>query len=42
MPFTKIRGTNKFRSPSGRIWTKKQIQLYYTTKGFTIKPRKKR
>jgi hypothetical protein len=30
MPFEKI-GPNKFKSPSGRIYTKKQVQLYYAT-----------
>jgi len=33
MPFEKI-GPNKFKSPSGRIYTKKQVQLYYATNGF--------
>ena len=33
MPFQKI-GPNKFKSPSGRIYTKKQVQLYYATNGF--------
>ena len=45
MPFTKIRsGKNKgkYRSPSGRIWTKKQIALYYVTGGFKKKPRGKK
>ena len=45
MPFTKIRsGKNrgKYRSPSGRKWTKKQIALYYATGGFKKKPRRKR
>lgn len=39
MPFKKI-GKNKYKSPSGRIFTKKQVALYYATKGFTIKPKK--
>ena len=36
MPFEKI-GPNKFKSPSGRIYTKKQVQLYYATNGFKRK-----
>ena len=36
MPFEKI-GPNKFKSPSGRIYTKKQVQLYYATNGFRRK-----
>ena len=28
MPFKKV-GKNKFRSPSGRIWTGKQVKAYY-------------
>ncbi len=40
MPFKKI-GPNKYKSPSGRKWTKKQVALYYATDGFT-KPAKKR
>ncbi len=41
MPFKKI-GPNKYVSPSGRKWTKKQIDLYYATNGFKKKPKKKR
>ena len=33
MPFTKI-GKNKNISPSGRIFTDKQVKLYYATNGF--------
>ena len=36
MPFQKI-GPNKFKSPSGRIYKKKQVQLYYATNGFKRK-----
>lgn len=32
MPFTKI-GVNRFRSPSGRIFTRKQVRLYYARGG---------
>ena len=34
MPFRKIKG-GKYKSPSGRTFTKKQVQLYYATNGFT-------
>jgi hypothetical protein len=33
MPFTKV-GNNKYTSPSGRKFTKKQVMLYYATDGF--------
>jgi hypothetical protein len=39
VPFRKI-GKNKYKSPSGRTWTTKQVRLYYATKGFTKKPKK--
>ena len=32
MPFKKI-GRNKFRSPSGRVFTRKQVRLYYARGG---------
>lgn len=41
MPFKKI-GPNKYRSPSGRKFTKKQVQMYYATNGFKKKTRRKR
>lgn len=40
MPFKKV-GSNKYVSPSGRKWTKKQVELYYATDGFKRRPRKK-
>lgn len=40
MPFKKV--NNKYVSPSGRKYTKKQVKLYYATKGFTKKPRTKK
>lgn len=40
MPFTK-EGPNAYRSPSGRKFTKRQVQAYYATKGFK-KPVKKK
>lgn len=45
MPFKAItsgKHRGKFRSPSGRIFTKKQVKLYYATKGFKRKPRKRK
>lgn len=39
MPFKKF--GNKYKSPSGRTFTKKQVALYYATGGFKKKPRKK-
>lgn len=40
MPFKKI-GPNKYVSPSGRKWTKKQVMLYHATDGFKRKPKKR-
>lgn len=39
MPFKKV-SSNKYKSPSGRTFTKKQVILYHATKGFTTRPRK--
>lgn len=39
MPFKKT--NHKYKSPSGRIFTKKQVKMYYATSGFS-KLRKKR
>jgi len=33
MPFKKV-SKNKYRSPSGKKYTKKQVKLYYATAGF--------
>ena len=33
MPFKKV-GSNKYKSPSGRTFTKKQVEMYYATEGF--------
>lgn len=41
MPFTPI-GNGKYRSPSGRIFTWKQVQMYYATHGFTTRGKKKK
>jgi hypothetical protein len=39
MPFKKT-GPNKYKSPSGKTFTKKQVKLYYATNGFQNKPRR--
>lgn len=39
MPFTKV-SSNEYKSPSGRKFTKKQVKMYYATKGFTKKKAK--
>ena len=41
MPFEKV-GKNKYKSPSGRIFTKKQVILYHATEGFKKKPKGKK
>lgn len=44
MPFTKIKkgkGRGKYKSPSGKIYTLKQMKAYYATKGWKRKPKKK-
>jgi len=41
MPFKKI-GNNKYKSPSGRIFTKKQVALYYALGGKFPKQKKKK
>jgi hypothetical protein len=41
MPFKKV-APNKYVSPSGRNFTKKQVKLYYATDGFKEKPKKLR
>lgn len=41
MPFKKI-GRNKYRSPSGRTYTAKQVRYYYASGGFKRRPRKRR
>lgn len=40
MPFEK-RG-NEYVSPSGKRYSKKQVQKYYATDGFKKKPKKKK
>ncbi len=40
MPFTGI-GNGKYRSPSGRIFTAKQVKMYYATDGFKHKKQRK-
>lgn len=41
MPFTKV-GPDKYRSPSGRTFTKKQVALYYAKGGKFPGQKKKR
>ena len=42
MPFKKI-GRNKYKTPSGKTYTGKQVKLYYLTDGFkNMKKMKKR
>jgi hypothetical protein len=41
MPFQKVSG-GKFKSPSGKLYTKKQVALYYANDGFPEKGAKKR
>lgn len=41
MPFAK-QSNGKYKSPSGRTFTKKQVELYYATNGFKDKPKKKK
>lgn len=36
MPFKKT-AKDKYKSPSGKTFTKKQVKLYYATKGFKEK-----
>lgn len=40
MPYIKVKGTNQYKSPSGKTYTKKQVGLYHTTKGFTKSSKK--
>ena len=41
MPFKKI-AKDKYKSPSGRNFTKAQVRLYYASDGFKNKPKKLR
>lgn len=40
MPFKKV-GPNKYKSPSGKSYTKKQVRLYYASDGFKPSKMKK-
>jgi hypothetical protein len=45
MPFKKVthgKNKGKFTSPSGKLWTLKQMRLYYATDKFKKKPRGKK
>ncbi len=42
MPFKKItkgKSKGKYKSPSGRVYTSKQVKAYYATSGWKRKPR---
>ena len=39
MPFKKA-GRGKYKSPSGKTYTTKQVKAYYATDGFKRKPKK--
>jgi hypothetical protein len=41
VPFTKVAG-GKYRSPSGRLWTARQMRAYKATGGFKRKPRRRK
>lgn len=41
VPFKKT-GQNRYKSPSGKTYTKRQVQAYYATNGFKKPVRKKR
>lgn len=40
VPFKKT-GPDRYKSPSGKIFTKKQVRAYYATKGFKQPVKKK-
>lgn len=40
MPFKKI-SKNKYKSPSGRTFTKRQVMMYYANGGKFLKKKKK-
>lgn len=40
MPFTKV-GKDKYKSPSGRTFSKKQVAMYYATNGFKNKGKRR-
>lgn len=40
MPFKHIKGTDKYKSPSGKVWTKKQVIAYHASKGTFSKAKK--
>jgi len=40
VPFTKV-SRNKYKSPSGRTFSKKQVAMYYATNGFKKKKKGK-
>lgn len=40
MPFKKT-GKNRYKSPSGRTYTGRQVRAYYATSGFKRSPKKR-
>ncbi len=43
MPFKKIasgKDTGKYQSPSGKVWTAKQVKAYKATDGFKRRPKR--
>jgi len=41
MPFRKV-SKNKYKSPSGKTFTAKQVKMYHANNGFPKKKRKKK
>ena len=41
MPFRKT-ARGKYKSPSGRVYTRRQVRAYYATSGFKRAPRRRR
>ena len=41
MPFRKT-AKGKYKSPSGRVYTRRQVRAYYATSGFKRAPRRRR
>jgi len=40
MPFHKVKG-GKYKSPSGRTYTARQVRAYYATDGWKRRPKKR-
>jgi hypothetical protein len=41
MPFRKT-GKHRYKSPSGRVYTARQVRAYYATGGWRRKPRRRK